>query len=60
MQGDAWFLERYDPDLRDQAEKERTAMVKNLAAKFFTDLNGGYYKALNLTINEQVDRDLFR
>jgi len=57
MQADAWFLERYDPDLRDQAERDRTAAIRAAATKFIGDFNCGRYQALNLTINEAVISD---
>lgn len=53
-QNDAWFCEKYDPDIREQADKEHSVIIKAAANKFFEDYKAGYYKNLNLTIKEAV------
>ncbi len=55
MKNDAWFLEKYDPELREQNDKLHNAMVRSTAEKFFQDVREGKYQNLNLITTETVD-----
>jgi hypothetical protein len=54
MQKDAWFSEKYDPEVLDLLERDRKENCKRMYQDFMEKFNKGFYDKIDLTIKEPV------
>lgn len=59
-QKDAWFNEKYNPEVLEMLEKEKRDTFKKNYTQFITRLEEGYYNAIDLRVIDTVKVQLYR
>ncbi len=60
MKNDAWFNEKYNPQLLDYFQKEKKQLSKKNYTDFLEKLEAGLFDTIDLRAHDLVTKKLFR